>query len=245
MNHIRYQNGTTYDLVEDPKNYQDELSLVAVTHMHPDKKNNSHNDSEIKKFWKYLDQVKNIHGSLISAQLVTHRTQGENLLFISGNLSEVLHHTHMPSTEKFSLQKNLEHIMSQGNRIEAVAYGTQYDSNIIPSTIHNLVWLGALVIPTSLQDAVDSIHKKINHKNNSEIKIISDDALHFCKAVARSAGLHCSSHNCVTGSDVRAMTDAEITSIIPHTTVFSELHEADKNRLQRLFSYGQYTEHWI
>jgi hypothetical protein len=156
VNHIRYQNGTTYDLIKNPTNFQEELSLVAVTHMHPDKKNNSYDDSEIKKFWKYLDALQNIHESLISAHLVTHSTQAENILFVSGNLSEVLHYTHMPSSEKFSLQKNLQHIMSQGNRVEAVAYGTQYDSKITPSKIHNLVWLGALVIPVSIQDTVNS-----------------------------------------------------------------------------------------
>lgn len=254
INTIAYKDGTTYDLVEDPKNEQEELSLVALSHMHSEKKDVHKNYESILRYWKFLDAVKNIAGTSLESILVTHRTKSENILFISGDVADVLHATHMPSSEKFMLQKNLEHLMKKRNKIIAVAHGAQYESTINKHSIHQLQWLGAFSIPLYMHADIDSIHNELTRKNISSVKIFSNENLHTCKAVARAAGIRSSFDACITGSDIRSMSDAEVLSTIPHTTIFSELHEVDKIRLTRLLEstgthvvheYGQHATHRI
>lgn len=251
---IVYKDGATYDLLEDPKNEQEELSLVALSHMHSEKKDLHKNHESILRYWKFLDALKNITGTSLESTLVTHRTKSENILFISGDVVDVLHATHMPSSEKFILQKNLEELMKKRNKIIAVAHGAQYESRINKNSIHQLQWLGAFSIPLYMNTDIESIHKELAQKNISSVKIFSHENLHTCKAVAHAAGIRSSFDACITGSDIRSMSDAEVLSILPHTTIFSELHDVDKMRLTRLLEstgthvvheYGEYATHRI
>ncbi len=235
IENITYQDGTTYDLVEDAKNEREELSLVALAHMHPEKKEKHADHKSILKYWKFLDALQNIHNTSLDAHLVTHRTQGENILFISGNPVDVLHVTHMPSTEKFALQKNIENIMKKRNKVIAVARREQYESTIDKNSMHQFQWLGAFSIPLHMRKDIGSVHQEIAQKNISSIRIFSNDNLYTCMAVAHAAGIRSSLDACVTSSDIRSMSDSEVLSILPHTIIFSELNDLDKQRLIRLF----------
>ena len=234
IQNITYQDGTTYDLVEDPKNEQEELSLVALAHMHENKKEKHKDHESILRYWKFLDALQHIHNTSLEARLVTHRTQGENILFISGSPSDVLHVTYMPSAEKFALQKNLESIMRKRNRVIAIARREQYESAIHKNSMNQFQWLGAFSIPLHMREGVNSIHREIAQKNISSVKIFSSDNLYTCIAVAHAAGMRSSLDACVTGLDIRSMSDTEVLSILPHTIIFSELTDLDKQRLIRL-----------
>ena len=226
---IQYPDGSTFTITNNPRDERDEMILAAIGHT-----------DDIKKHWKHVSEKNNFHHTNLLSHLVAHPTRSENILFVIGNVSDVLHYTHLSSKEKYTLQKNLEQIMSQGFRVLGIGYKEQYHSEINHDDHHGLAWLGAIVMKLKMKKNIDAVSKKLLDEH-IPLRIFSEDTLKTSQAILRKAGIQCGMDVCVRGADLRSMPDSDVVSILSHTLLFSELNELDKNRLERLLeTYGQH-----
>lgn len=245
---IQYPNGETFDPTQPACNERDEMILVALAHLRDTKKLRGTNNTALKNSWKPVSRKNNFHFTSLQSHLVTHRTRSENILFVMGDVFDVLHYTHMASNEKYQLQKNLSAVMSKGFHVVGIGTKQLFHSDIKNNDVHGLAWLGAILVQLAVKNNIYALSQRLQ-KHNMSLRIFSDDTLPTSKAIARTAGITCSSDACITGLEMRSMGDAELQSILPHTILFAELSELDKNRIIRLLeqsgetiadSYEQY-----
>ena len=176
------------------------------------------------------------------ATLHDHPTQATRYLFVLGAPEVLLERSsrvlnarneviQITSTKRYTLDRKLESLAADGNRLVAVAVRRNVSLNEIHhDDVRDLLFLGVLIINDPVRTQVpDVIHATL--AAGIEIKLVTGDHPATARAVGRAVGL--AAGEVITSEDLNNMSDAELTDIIERVTIFARITPLDKQRIVR------------
>ena len=177
-----------------------------------------------------------------SAVTVSGLRTGESTVLIKGAPEYLLPHvtaymdrdgnTHPADTRFFAEVRARQHeLATKAYRI--LAFVLKENSNA-PSLTDNLVFLGFLCLRDRVRREAASAIAEV-HNAGVQVVMITGDNPATAQAVAEECGIRTGSwREVITGAELRAMSDEEVKTKIPHLSVVARAVPTDKTRLVRL-----------
>ncbi len=140
-----------------------------------------------------------------------------------------------PLTEaiKEVVQANVQDLNNKGMRVIAVAQKTNPApvGQFSVADEADMVLLGFLAFLDPPKESAKAAIKAL-HANGVAVKVITGDNEEVAKSVCQQVGIHFD--KVYTGSDVDALSDAELTAVAEKTTIFAKMSPSQKTRLINL-----------
>lgn len=213
-------NGETLYPNDIPQNEYQEIAMHALG-----EKNISKNK------WKIISQKNN-------KKILEHVTRSRNILCTTADANSILHNSSftlnsdseiIPLTSSIRARtlKEIKHFALDGFSVSGIAINKMDSKLSITADGHNGIFI-ALVLHEYF------VLSNIQQKNSTII--FSKELLPTCKWFARKIGVHASDDFCITSDYMQSIDDAELASILNHTTVFAEMTPLDLERVSRLLT---------
>lgn len=237
---IIFTNGIDFYPHDLPQNDYQEIALHAL-----EEKNMKN------KKWKITSSEMNGKFSPRKKQTLQHVTRSRNLLSTTSDAPSILHHSSytlnaeseiipITSSMRAEMLKKIYELASEGNSVSGIAIKKIEASNSDTGHIHNGIFIALVLHEYFLfPDSSTTIDAMKNSK--AAIKIFSKELLPTCKAIARKIGVNASNDFCIASDALQSMSDSELLSHLPYTTIFAEMRPIDKERVSRLFEQQGHT----
>ena len=189
---------------------------------------------------QYINQTSEfelVHEYGLSPELpaMTHIWQApgsnECLVSIKGAPEAVLKRCNLSQSEKVGIENQIQDLASQGLRLLGVAK-SQYTNQGAdwPASLNSFefTWLGLVGLKDPIREEVPASIQKCQ-KAGIRVIMITGDHANTALAIARQAGID--SNSVLSGNDINALNDLELSQAVKKTSVYVRIKPAEKLRL--------------
>lgn len=200
---------------------------------------------ELKRTWRQRDAIAFNTKWKYRATLVDHPTHSTQTLLVMGAPDVLLERSsetldehnkagELTSRRRTLLQEKIEALAGQGKRLVAVAVRRHLNQQDLEhDDVHNLMFLGVLAITDPIRREVPSAIATTQAAGVS-VKLLTGDHVATATAIAKQINLSASPKTTITGQQLQAMSDEELTNALSRLNVFARVEPLDKQRIVRL-----------
>jgi P-type Ca2+ transporter type 2C len=164
----------------------------------------------------------------------------ENAIFVAGAPEVLLAAIKLEKSELQAIQVKIEAEATQGHRLIAVGY-RQLDSDSMPAdlksqptkVLQSLEWLGTVALEDPIRKDVRSAFELLTAAGIS-IKVITGDQQTTALNIMREAGIAITESESLSGTDLDALSDAELQKVIKQVKLFYRTVPEQKLRIVEL-----------
>ena len=173
-----------------------------------------------------------------------HKTDGQKLLTVVGAPEVVLglsqkiwrggKSLHLPKEEKQKLESAFLSLSQEGLRVVALAESREVPDIIKPEMIDNLTFVGFFGMKDALRpEAAEALEKAASA--GIQVVMITGDHKVTAQAIAKEAGIYRDGDTILTGQDIDAFSDAELSQKLARISVFARVTPEHKLRIIKAY----------
>ncbi|MBK9109350.1 MAG: cation-translocating P-type ATPase [Saprospiraceae bacterium] len=170
---------------------------------------------------------------------VFENQEGQQIIACKGGLESVLKLCKLQEEDLSRIMNKYDHFANMGHRVLAVAKGKTYVTDLPDDPYaFEMEMLGLVTFyDPPKQNIAETIHSF--YKAGIEVKILSGDYANTTSAIARQIGIK-NTDKTITGSEVMAMNEQSLVSVIKSKTIFARMFpEAKCKVIQALKNSGE------
>ncbi|MBI1833254.1 MAG: HAD-IC family P-type ATPase [Candidatus Andersenbacteria bacterium] len=200
---------------------------------------------KIRESWRIRDTIAFSTKWKFRAALTDHPTQASQTLFIMGAPDVLLEKSSqaldgqrqshaLTSSKRAELTARIESLAAEGKRLVAVAIRRNMRQvDLTHNDINDLLFLGVLTITDPIRPEVAAALSETIAAGVA-VKLITGDHAATARAIASHIGLASNTDSLITGQQLQALSDKELTEVIDRLTIFARMEPLDKQRIIRL-----------
>ena len=163
-----------------------------------------------------------------------HRTDSRALLAVVGAPEVILNLSHLSKEEKQELESIFLSMSQEGLRVIALAETSDGPAILTPEKIKSLTFVGFFGMRDALRPEVAEAMQKATSAGIRVVMITGDHKI-TAQAIAKEAGIYQDNDTILTGLDIDALTDAELSLKLSRTSVFARVTPEHKLRIIKAY----------
>lgn len=136
----------------------------------------------------------------------------------------------LTDADKKAADEMIATLSAQGLRVIAISVREDFTGALAPETVGQLTFIGFFGMKDVLRDEVAEAVAGAREAGMRVVMITGDHRI-TAQAIAREAGIYHDGDQVVTGSEIEAMSDAELATALAHTSVFARVTPEHKMRI--------------
>lgn len=163
-----------------------------------------------------------------------HKSDGRKFLAVVGAPEVVLGLSKISEDERQRLESIFISLSQEGLRVVALAETEGVPETLAPEKIHSLTFVGFFGMKDALRPEVASAMQKANSAGIRVVMITGDHKV-TAQTIAKEAGIYRDGDLILTGQDIDALSDAELSEKLAETSVFARVTPEHKLKIIKAY----------